>query len=75
MIAVAHRTAQVNPIRGLIGEFGSWCTRVWGGCDGYLRTLLVHGARAYLRVVGKQTGDNRIACLEALLDRAHDKSR
>jgi transposase len=38
--------------------------------DGYLRTLLVHGARAYLRVVDKKT-DRKSAWAQRLKERRH----
>jgi transposase len=38
--------------------------------DSYVRTLLVHGARAYLRVVGKKT-DRKSAWARGLLERRH----
>lgn len=38
--------------------------------DRYLRTLLVHGARAYLRVVDKKT-DQKAAWAQRLKERRH----
>lgn len=77
---VKARTAQANQIRGLLAEFGLVPRQHSSGGkptllgiskrgDSYLRTLLIHGARAVVRVAGNKPEAN--GWVQHLLARRH----